>query len=256
MAKNETYEEFVEKFKPKLTTDDCFTPTEVYEAVKNWAVQKYKINPDKIVRPFWPGGDYTSYEYQEGCIVLDNPPFSILAKIIRFYLDRNILFFLFAPGLTAFSGQRTMMECCHIICGAKITYENGAIVNTAFATNLEKDIIAMSEPELKREIEAAQKKIKAEKTKQMPKYKYPDHIITAAMFQYLSNHGVYFSVSKKDCIPIAGMDAQKEYNKAIFGGGLLLSNQKAAEKAAAEKAAAIVWELSEREREIIKSMEG
>ena len=159
-----------------------------------------------------------------------------------------------------------MMECCHIICDTKITYENGAIVKTAFVTNLEKDIIAMSEPELKREIEAAQKKIKAEKTKQMPKYKYPDHIITAAMFQYLSNHGVYFSVSKKDCIPIAGMDAQKEYNKAIFGGGLLLSNKKAEEKAMAERQAAeiqekerqdvIVWELSEREREIIKSMEG
>ena len=26
MAKNETYEEFVDKFKPKLTTDDCYTP--------------------------------------------------------------------------------------------------------------------------------------------------------------------------------------------------------------------------------------
>ena len=27
--KNETYEEFVEKFKPKKTTDDCYTPPEI-----------------------------------------------------------------------------------------------------------------------------------------------------------------------------------------------------------------------------------
>ena len=26
MAYNESYEEFVDKFKPKLTTDDCYTP--------------------------------------------------------------------------------------------------------------------------------------------------------------------------------------------------------------------------------------
>lgn len=26
MAYGETYEEFVEKFKPKKTTDDCYTP--------------------------------------------------------------------------------------------------------------------------------------------------------------------------------------------------------------------------------------
>lgn len=30
MAKGETYTEFVDKFKPKLTTDDCYTPTEIY----------------------------------------------------------------------------------------------------------------------------------------------------------------------------------------------------------------------------------
>lgn len=28
------YEGFVEKFKPKKTTDDCYTPPEIYEAVK------------------------------------------------------------------------------------------------------------------------------------------------------------------------------------------------------------------------------
>ncbi len=30
----EDYEGFVEKFKPKKTTDDCYTPEPVYEAIK------------------------------------------------------------------------------------------------------------------------------------------------------------------------------------------------------------------------------
>ena len=34
MAKGETYDEFVEKFKPKNTTDDCMTPPLVYDAVR------------------------------------------------------------------------------------------------------------------------------------------------------------------------------------------------------------------------------
>ena len=40
MAKGETYEEFVAKFKknaPK-TTDDCYTPQPVYEVVKEYAL--------------------------------------------------------------------------------------------------------------------------------------------------------------------------------------------------------------------------
>lgn len=39
MAYNETYEEFVEKFKPKSTTDDCYTPPEVYKLIKDWVVK-------------------------------------------------------------------------------------------------------------------------------------------------------------------------------------------------------------------------
>lgn len=31
---NEDYKAFVDKFKPKKTTDDCYTPANIYEAVK------------------------------------------------------------------------------------------------------------------------------------------------------------------------------------------------------------------------------
>lgn len=36
---NPEYEAFVNKFKPKLTTDDCYTPPEIYEAV--YSVEDY-----------------------------------------------------------------------------------------------------------------------------------------------------------------------------------------------------------------------
>lgn len=75
MGKGETYEEFVDKFKPKLTTDDCYTPENVYETVKAWAIKEYEWGGRPIVRPFWPGGDYQKYEYPDGCVVIDNPPF-------------------------------------------------------------------------------------------------------------------------------------------------------------------------------------
>lgn len=40
----EEYKKFVDKFKPKKTTDDCFTPVKIYEAVKEWAIKEYGIN--------------------------------------------------------------------------------------------------------------------------------------------------------------------------------------------------------------------
>lgn len=88
---NPEYDAFVAKFKPKKTTDDCYTPPLVYEAVKTWACKEYDIDPDGIVRPFYPGGDYEHYVYPSGCTVLDNPPFSILTKICEFYIQHNIM---------------------------------------------------------------------------------------------------------------------------------------------------------------------
>lgn len=60
--KSKTYEEFVEKFKIKKTTDDCYTPPYIYDAVKSWAVNEYGLEGRPVVRPFYPGGDYENYE--------------------------------------------------------------------------------------------------------------------------------------------------------------------------------------------------
>lgn len=264
MPKSETYEEFVEKFKPKKTTDDCITPPEVYEVVKVWACKEYGISQDSIVRPFWPGGDYKNFNYPDGCVVLDNPPFSILSKICKFYLDRNIPFFLFAPSLTAFSAIREFMRMNHVICGAAIEYENGARVNTSFVTSFGESTVAQTAPDLLREINAAVDALRKAKTKELPKYEYPDYIVTPALLGKYSRYGVNWKIRKSDCVHVSRLDAQKEIGKAIFGGGLLLSEEQAkkhadvkraaAERAAAERATAHVFELSERERQIVAGL--
>lgn len=253
------YDAFVEKFKPKKTTDDCYTPPLVYDTIRDWACKKYKIDPACIVRPFYPGGDYEKYEYPDGCVVLDNPPFSILTKICEFYLNRKIPFFLFAPSLTAFSGRKTVMRMNHIICDAEIEYENGAVVRTSFVTSFGGDVVAQTEPELTRRINDAVDILHKAKTKALPKYEYPDYVITAAMLQKYSKYGVPWEIKRDECVPISKLDAQKEMGKTIFGGGLLLSDRQAQKhadvrRAAAERAETHQWVLSPREAEIVKGL--
>ena len=274
MDDNPDYKAFVDKFKPKLTTDDCYTPPIVYDAIRDWVCKKYGIDPAQIVRPFYPGGDYERFDYPQGCIVLDNPPFSILTKICAFYLDRQTQFFLFAPSLTVFSGKKIAMKMNHIVCDADITYANGANVRTAFVTNLDGDIVAQSEPDLQRIVkEANVANLRATKP-ELPKYTYPDEVLTAAMLQRYSKYGIEFVVRKEDCVLISALEAQRKAKKTVFGGGLLLSEKAAAEKAAAEKAAAekaaaekaaaekaaaekaaaTQWRLSEAEKRLVASL--
>ena len=254
---NEEYNEFVEKFEPKKTTDDCYTPEIVYDAVVGWVENEFDLKREDFVRPFYPGGDYQSYKYVERSVVVDNPPFSILSEIIRFYTDNGIKFFLFAPTMTLFSSSSS--SACSLPCGGKITYENGAIVPTSFVTNLCEERVRVI-PELFKIIEAADEENQKQFKKQLPKYKYPDEVLTAAMCRYMCEHDTPLTITKEDSCHIRQLDSQKEYDgSAIFGSGFLLSEKAAAEKAAAEKAAAekaaaTVWKLSDREIEIVKSL--
>ena len=150
MARGETYEEFTAKFEPKKTTDDCYTPPEVYGCVLDWAHREYGFDLAKVARPFYPGGDYEREEYPEGCTVVDNPPFSILSRIVKHYQERGVGFFLFAPTLTCMG----IRNCCKVVVGAGVTYANGASVNTSFVTNLDA-AQARSAPELRAGLDAA-----------------------------------------------------------------------------------------------------
>lgn len=241
------YDGFVEKFKPKKTTDDCYTPPAVYDIILDYVVEKCNINGRKIIRPFYPGNDYETFDYPIGCVVVDNPPFSIITRIARFYLSNNIDFFLFAPHLTLFSAD---LDCTRIVSGANIIYENGAKVKTSFLSNLFGDAAIIGEPH----IYEAVKRINADNTVRLPRYRYPGNVLTVSAVSYCVERGIGFSIGKKEIVRVSGLDAQRPHGKAIFGSGYLLSEKAAAEKAAAEKDDIIEWELSDREKKIIEDL--
>ena len=244
---NDEYNDFLDKFEAKKTTDDCYTPPQVYEAVAEWVAKEYKVDKTLFIRPFYPGGDYQSEEYKTGCVVVDNPPFSILSEILRFYCDRKIKFFLFAPALTLFGSGRDC-DVCYLPADVNVTYENNATVNTSFITNMDRAKVR-SVPELHKLAEAAADEYRRTLRRELPKYSYPPEVITATGVQQFSKYGIDFKVMPNECYRISQLDAQKETDKAIFGSGFLVS-----EKAAAEKAAATKWQLSERERAIVRSL--
>lgn len=257
-GKRETYSEFVEKFKPKNTTDDCITPSRVYEAVATWVACEYNLDAQFFVRPFWPGGDYEAYEYPDGCVVVDNPPFSILSKIISFYTEHHIRFFLFAPTLTLFSAKASR-DCCVLPCHLTITYENGAKVNTSFVTNLEpEELLARTVPDMVATVQDVADACARATKVHHPKYVYDPHVITAAQLATYARHGVSISVPRRETIRVSRLDCQKASKKGIFGTGLLVSDRLAAEaeraRIEAERARAQHWELSDRERELVAEL--
>lgn len=234
------YAGFVEKFKPKKTTDDCYTPKEIYEVVLNWAAREYGFDPSKAVRPFWPGADYEAESFAPDAVVVDNPPFSMIAKIVRNFNARRVRYFLFSPYLTNLG----LRDCNHVITGESITYENGAKVDTAFVTNMGEWFIT-SAPDLARQIRETNARLVRAKSKALPKYEYPSEVVTSAKVGYLAKHGMLWRVRKSACHFIRKLDNQE--GTGIFGSGYLLGTA-----AAAEKAAATRYQLSERERGVIR----
>ena len=251
---NDEYNEFLEKFEAKKTTDDCYTPDNVYDAVADWVAAEYRLDRKQFVRPFYPGGDYQHYKYGKEAVVVDNPPFSILAEIVDFYVEKDIKFFLFAPGLATLN-YVNRKNVCAVCSYAQITYENGATVVTSFLTNLgDGTIIALACPELNAAIEEENDKNEAAMRVHMPKYEYPVEVLTAAKLGWLAKYGQRVAIKRDECAFIRQLDAMKESGKGIFGNALLLSERAAAERAAAERAAAQVWQLSEREKEIVQQL--
>ena len=260
MPKSKTYEEFVNKFKPKLTTDDCYTPVPVYDAIKGWACSRYGINPDIIVRPFYPGGDYENFEYPAGCCVLDNPPFSILARIIDFYNARHINYFLFAPGLTCLTHSKRT----NVVIGANVVYNNGADIATAFVTNLSGNILLECSPALTDAIVAANKLVNPKK--QFPAFEYPDELLSEQFLLKLQRYPVPFKLRREDAIQVRHLDNMDKLKKQPYGTCYLLSPSAMRDKLAAEKASRerkeqnkknkpkIKIELSERERNLINDL--
>ena len=266
------YEGFVEKFKPKKTTDDCYTPPLVYDAVADWVSETYGLNKADFCRPFYPGGDYEHFDY-DGRIVVDNPPFSILSQIVKNYIAWGVKFFLFAPTLSCL--VRLSDLCAAFAVGVDITYENGATICTSFVTNLEPEHIRMrTPPALYQAVHEANARNRKEQTKQLPKFSYPLSVVSSAAIYPYSRYGIDFVIPRKESVRIAALDAQRSKGKQIFGCGLLISdNVKAerekaerekaerekaerekAEREKAEREKAERWELSENELNIIAAL--
>lgn len=212
----EEYKLFVEKFRADIThvktTDDHYTPKEVYEVVFAHCVETYGIDPQKVVRPFYPGGDYKNNDYSGGKVVIDNPPFSISSEIIDFYLENKIPFFLFADGKTIYRKLRKDVRI--IVINKTLTFHDKAKVNIGFVTNLDESGIEYN-PNLSKEIERAQdeKKIKKEKVK------YPENILCLGNYHSkLKNHNVF--IPKKNLTFTRNVG-----NVTIYGGGLILNDE-------------------------------
>ena len=253
------YEGFVDKFKSKLTTDDCYTPQEVYDTILDWLKKKANIEGFKIIRPFWPGGDFEKQEYPSDCIVVDNPPFSILSKIISFFNDRNIKFFLFCPHLTSMNYTKYSTL---LFTDITIEYENGAKVNTDFITNLPEfqEYAILTCPDLQKSIAFAQEKKRIRVKGKRPIYKFPINVVTISALHPLVSNGIEFGIPRKETLFIRDLEAMKKRKKTIYGGGMLISNNQASNLEAYKKEAERMeaeqrrteWLLSENELNIIE----
>lgn len=236
------YESFVAKFQDKeKTTDDTYTPKDVYEAVLQYVGEMYDLTGKEILRPFYPGGDYEHAEYPEDGVVIDNPPFSIFTKICAFYSARRIPFFIFGNGLT-------ILSCCNVctavITSTQITFGNGAKVQCNFASNLFGNKIVTTAPRLSELIKACPSQgTKAE----LPKLIYPDELLSVSDLQIICKGGIEFSVDRSEAVRVSNVDNYPK-ETGIFGHHLLIS------KAKAQAIHAIPVPLSPREQRIVDSL--
>jgi len=249
----EDYGSFVGKFKAKKTTDDCYTPQPVYDAVLSFCRRYFSVAGRPIVRPFYPGGDYEHYDYPEGCVVIDNPPFSIYSAIVRFYLERGIDFFLFAPHLTAFVKDA---DCSYVLTGNEIIYENGAKVRTSFVTSMLRDTRIWTCPELAGAVLDAQQR----GALNYNVYVYPDNVVTSALLGKILHEDL--KIKKSECHFISNLDFLRKKHKSLFGTGFLVSDavaekiKNAYQAKCLKKSSAVLIELSEYEKGLIAELGG
>ena len=240
--------EFEEKFKQKKTTDDCYTPDNVYNVVLNWCTEHYDEINDKteILRPFKPEGDYESETYTENCVVIDNPPFSILSEICEFYCKHGIRFFLFAPTQTLFKKN----DSYNYVIGNAVLYHNGAFVNTSFITNMGNNKIVV-DCELTKQLDECNSE--NSNSKHLKSNQYPCQFLSSTRLLKLGKKGVSFKIkSLKDITYVRNVG-----NTEVYGYGYLMSTRctNALLKAEQKAEQKVEVKLSESDKKIIKQMD-
>lgn len=219
-SKKDDYDSFVDKFKTKKTTDDCYTPPNVYEAVLKWVRETCNLGDRPIVRPFYPGGDFVRFDYPQNCVVVDNPPFSILAKIIKWYNENKIDYFLWSPDLSGIRAGATLL-----VTNRNILYHNGADIHTGFCSNLFGDKIVMTAPSLRKVIAEADKINRGKDKKQIRRYTFPPSVLRVNDLNKIVDRGLEFTVSQSEGVVVGNV-----CNYNTFGNSVLLNDVKTAEK--------------------------
>lgn len=227
------------------TTDDTYTPRDVYDAVVRYVGSVCDLSDKVILRPFFPGGDYEHSDYPPNGVVIDNPPFSMFTAICGFYTLHHIPFFIFGPALTISSCCK---YCTAVIVGRAITFENGAQVPCSFASNLFADTMIMTAPQLDNLLAGCPSQ---NRKKNLPKYDYPEEVLSVSDMQTISRGGIEFAVSRSECDIIRKLDNHPQRG-GLFGDHFLLSAAKTAAKTAALNVIHIA--LSAREQRIVDKL--
>lgn len=238
----EEYEAWLSSFDTPHTTDECHTPEPLYKAVLNYFIKKYNLQDKSIIRPFYPGGDFENYPYKEGDVVIDNPPFSLTAKIIRFYTSNNIPFITFLPAQTCLHYAPL---CTLIIPREQMTFSNGATIAVAFATNLTPDIVLESDPELEEILKQVERERRQTKTR--PSYIYPPETLSFSEIATFSNAGVAYTLPREEYLTLI----KKLNGRELFAIRAVISD-KEAEKVKKLKQEAEVLKTEKLKKEGVK----
>ena len=210
------------------TPDEWYTPPAVYDAVLDYAVDRYNLQDKHIVRPFIPSGDYQRYVYDKNDVVIDNPPFSITTKIVNWYIDNNIPFFLFINGLYAVSLSRGLPGKASVI----VTNANGSFYNKGseksiklgFVTNLEpKNIILRGDATLTNRLNGLVKK------KTFKRFRYPANFLKNNDILTALQRNVELQLTTDNCLFEDNLDYHKSQRVKVFGGGYLVDDKLYAE---------------------------
>lgn len=220
------YDGFVDKFKIKKTTDDCYTPEPLYNAVRDWCVKKFDLQDATIVRPFFPGGDYKNFDYHDNCVVIDNPPFSIFCEIVRFYDARGIRYLLFGHHLTL--AGMTGFKDTAILCNHATTYENGAKVSTSFVTNMMPGVLFHYDADLYAAVKAANKEYTSMNKKKTDVLTLPDNIVSSARLGKYCGGSHSWSIRHDQARRVKKVTMEKDgivVTKTIYGTGYIITDE-------------------------------
>lgn len=169
-------------------------------------------------------------------------------------MKQGIKYFLFCPTLTSLYKKH---EDCLVITERKITYTNGALVNTSFVTNLDDKNAIVTAPDLSLLLKQA--KSQEVKSRKRVEKKYPKNVVSLAMLGSLTRRGQFVTIPKNACCTVREIEAEKNARLEAFGRKLLVANSVAEDIDKRLKLPTInmeeyVLELSDTEREIVEQL--